>query len=138
MESLKPDARFIGRISEALERGRMARSVILFGHSPKCLELTIAAAAKILVGGELLNTFAVWPTGKSRQISLAAIRAVLGKLHLSSLGGGRRVALIHGADRLHQSAANAMLKTLEEPPDGAFFLLSARRRCDVLGTIASR
>ncbi|MDR0340488.1 MAG: hypothetical protein LBH53_02940, partial [Puniceicoccales bacterium] len=48
------------------------------------------------------------------------------------------VALIHGADRLHRSAANALLKTLEEPPPGVLLLLTAQRIGDVLPTIRSR
>jgi DNA polymerase-3 subunit delta' len=50
----------------------------------------------------------------------------------------RKVVVIEGADDMPAAAANSLLKTLEEPPSGTVFLLSARSACGVLPTIASR
>ncbi|CAH0533037.1 DNA polymerase III subunit delta' [Vibrio stylophorae] len=52
--------------------------------------------------------------------------------------GGQRVIVIEGADRLGESAANALLKTLEEPPANCQFILLAERQNLVLPTILSR
>ncbi len=46
--------------------------------------------------------------------------------------------VIEAADDMTDAAANSLLKTLEEPPAGTVFLLSARSVCGVLPTIASR
>jgi len=50
----------------------------------------------------------------------------------------RKVVVIEGADDMPVQAANSLLKTLEEPPPGTVFILSARSVCGVLPTIASR
>jgi DNA polymerase-3 subunit delta' len=57
------------------------------------------------------------------------------------LGGGWRVVLIKPAEALtaqNDAAANALLKTLEEPPDRHLLVLTARGEADLLPTIVSR
>jgi DNA polymerase-3 subunit delta' len=63
----------------------------------------------------------------------------LGQLtHLSAHAGGRRVVLLYTAEALTISAANALLKTLEEPPEGVYFILLSHHPARVLPTIRSR
>ncbi len=52
--------------------------------------------------------------------------------------GPAKVAIIENIDRLHESARNALLKTLEEPPHGVYFVLTTQRRGAVMQTILSR
>lgn len=52
--------------------------------------------------------------------------------------GRRKVIILDGADRLRQEAANALLKTLEEPPDYAVLILVTANPSGVLDTIRSR
>ncbi len=59
-----------------------------------------------------------------------------GSMH--SMLGGWRVVLIEGADHLNSSAANALLKTLEEPAPQTMFLFSAHTRSRLPETIRSR
>ena len=47
-------------------------------------------------------------------------------LHLTPAEGGWRVVVVDGADEMNRSAANALLKILEEPPRRALLLLAAR------------
>lgn len=75
---------------------------------------------------------------KLLQIKIDAVRDVLEPLTQSSVRGGRRVVLIHPAERLNTQAANALLKMLEEPPAAVIFLLVAHNRDRVLATIKSR
>jgi DNA polymerase-3 subunit delta' len=56
-------------------------------------------------------------------IKVDAVRELRAALSLVANEGGRRVALIADAERLRTEAANALLKTLEEPPQGAAMLL---------------
>jgi len=60
----------------------------------------------------------------SRQIRIEQVRELAGELALRSHQGGARVALLLNADALNRNSANALLKTLEEPPPGAFLVLS--------------
>ena len=65
-------------------------------------------------------------------------RVVLGRSHLPPHEAERLVFIIRDADELGQSAANALLKTLEEPHSGThFILLTSRPQC-LLETIRSR
>lgn len=74
----------------------------------------------------------------SIEIKVDQIRALDGFLNLRSHRGGRRIALVHPAEEMNPNAANALLKGLEEPPAGAFFLLVSHRPARLLATIRSR
>lgn len=60
------------------------------------------------------------------------------ELSLRPLAGSRKIAVIDDADLMNDSAANALLKTLEEPPDGAILFLVASNADALLPTIRSR
>ncbi len=66
------------------------------------------------------------------------IRSVLQFLRLKPFQGRHKVAIVADAHRLRAGAANAFLKTLEEPPPGALILLLSSLRGAVLPTILSR
>src|SRR6185369_1703407 len=70
--------------------------------------------------------FVARPESKSRRIVIAQIRDLEHALQMRASGGRCKVAIISDADRLQPQAANAFLKTLEEPPkDSLLLLLSA-------------
>ncbi len=52
--------------------------------------------------------------------------------------GIKKVVILENADRMEESARNALLKILEEPPEGALFILTTERRGAVMQTILSR
>jgi DNA polymerase-3 subunit delta' len=74
----------------------------------------------------------------STEIRVDEIRALAGFVNLGSHRGGRRVAIVHPAEDMNASAANALLKSLEEPPPGAMFILVSHRPARLLPTIRSR
>lgn len=65
------------------------------------------------------------------------IRAMESWARLAPLGS-RRTVILENADRLQESARNAMLKILEEPPETVRFVLITHRRAALMATIASR
>lgn len=75
---------------------------------------------------------------KKRSIPIDEIRAMQHRLTTRPTIGARRVVIIDPADDLEKNAANALLKSLEEPPRGTFFLLVAHRVGRLLPTIRSR
>lgn len=78
-------------------------------------------------------------TGKLRaEITVDEIRKLLSFFHMSAAEGGRRVAIIDSADEMNVSAANALLKILEEPPKQALILLISHQPGRLLQTIRSR
>ncbi len=78
----------------------------------------------------------VEPDGAS--IKVDQVRGLLRSLSLVANEGGRRVGVIVPADRLRVEAANALLKTLEEPPRGATLLLVAETSQGLPRTVRSR
>lgn len=75
---------------------------------------------------------------RKRSIPIDEIRQLTHRLHTRPTLGSRRVVIIDPADDLERSAANALLKALEEPPAGTFFLLVTHRPGRLLPTIRSR
>ena len=69
---------------------------------------------------------------------IGQIRDLVAEASLAPIQAKRRVFIIFDADRLGTKAANAFLKTLEEPPSDVVFILFARMRESVLPTIVSR
>ena len=81
---------------------------------------------------------AVWPTGKMRQISVDALREFNRNVYVTAHRNGRKVFVIYEADRLNGAAANALLKTLEEPTADTSIFLVTVRPYDLLPTLRSR
>ncbi|TAE20702.1 MAG: AAA family ATPase [Candidatus Kapaibacterium sp.] len=72
------------------------------------------------------------------QIRIASIREVKKQIAMSSPQGGRRFVIISEADAMNQEAANAFLKTLEEPNAEVTIILTSSRKEQILSTILSR
>jgi DNA polymerase-3 subunit delta' len=77
------------------------------------------------------------PEDKS-SIGIDQIRALVHELSLTSYQGGGKVAVIEPANAMTDSAANSLLKTLEEPPGDALLILVADRIGRLPATIFSR
>jgi DNA polymerase-3 subunit delta' len=75
---------------------------------------------------------------KSVVIKIDQVRAVADFIVLSTHRAGHRVLLVHPAESLQPAAANALLKTLEEPPPGTLIILVSGQPARVLATIRSR
>ena len=73
-----------------------------------------------------------------RSIPIEEIRLLQHRLTTRPTLGERRVVIIDPADDLERNAANALLKSLEEPPRGTFFLLVTHRLGRLLPTLRSR
>jgi DNA polymerase-3 subunit delta' len=78
------------------------------------------------------------PESKSRRILIDQIRELERNLQMRSRLGGPKVGVIVDADRLQLNAANAFLKTLEEPPAQSHLLLLSSLPDQLLETILSR
>lgn len=74
----------------------------------------------------------------SKQISVDQVRGLGDFLGMTAHQGGRRVVIINPAEAMNVNAANALLKSLEEPPQGVLFILVAHKPQQLLPTILSR
>ena len=74
----------------------------------------------------------------SRDIKVDAVRAAIDWAHVSSSRARAKVLVIHPAEAMNEVAANALLKTLEEPPGLLRLLLTASEPDALLPTVRSR
>jgi DNA polymerase-3 subunit delta' len=75
---------------------------------------------------------------ESKQIRIEQARELSATLALASHQGGYKVAVIEPADALNWNAANALLKTLEEPPSRTVLILVAQQPSRLPATLRSR
>lgn len=143
----------------AMASGRMHHAWLLTGKAGLGKRTFALAAAHELVGGGpdpaqhpdiLLITYG--PRTKedekkrddgkafelARSIRIGQIRDVQRRLTTRPTLGARRAVIIEPADDLEPPAANALLKSLEEPPEGTTFLLVSHSPARLLPTIRSR
>ena len=135
-------------IERALQRQRLAHSLLLHGDDPATLVVLAHAIADRLLNSadapakfppsQHPDCFELRPAGKMRQISAEAVRGPIARIQVSPAVAPRKVAILHEADRLHLAAANIFLKTLEEPPANTTLLLLTDRPYALLPTIRSR
>ena len=121
-------------LRRAYEQNRLAHAYLITG-APGSGKEVLAAEVASLVNGTPANEvfsskareiFIARPESKSRRISIEQIRDLEHALQMRAANSHQKVAIISDADRLGGEAANAFLKTLEEPPkDSLLLLLSA-------------
>ena len=121
-------------LSRAHERGRLGHAYLISGPpgsgkrglASDLSNLVVAAKSDDVFISPPSGVFLAEPESKSRRIVIDQVRALEHALQMRSTNGHRKVAIIAEADRLQPQAANAFLKTLEEPPnDSLLILLSA-------------
>jgi DNA polymerase-3 subunit delta' len=78
------------------------------------------------------------PEGDSKQIVIQAVRDLAADLALTAHTKGYKVAIVAPADAMNPFAANALLKTLEEPPKRTLVLLVTSQPSRLLPTLRSR
>ena len=146
-------------ISSARERGRLAHAFLLSGANgagkeqlaARIIQLVSGAGGGFdLFGGPVVvatppldELESGWvrvlrPRMKSRRIGVEEIRNLEHTLQLAAPGGACKVGVITEADRMNDAAANAFLKTLEEPPNNTLLLLLTANPQRLLPTILSR
>jgi DNA polymerase III subunit delta' len=102
------------------------------GDCPSCRRLAAGTHPDFLI---------IAPEAQKSQISIEQVRELRRITAYPPLGGGWRVVLIKPAEALsvqNEAAANALLKTLEEPPAQHLLVLTARGEADLLPTLVSR
>jgi DNA polymerase-3 subunit delta' len=140
-------ARALGRFPAALlihdERGAGGEALALAAaqlalcraSDPPCGQ---CRDCRLLASGQHPDFLRVGPAEDSRQIRVEQIRELCEQLSLTSHGGQATVALIAPADSMNANAANALLKTLEEPRAGVTLMLLCALPSRLPATIFSR
>src|SRR3982751_2899295 len=133
-------------LSRAHERGRLGHAYLISGPPGSGKRGLASDLSNLVSGTSAPDVFASPPPGvylaepesKSRRIVIDQVRALEHALQMRSANGHRKVAIIAEADRLQPQAANAFLKTLEEPPKDSLLLLVTALPEALPDTILSR
>lgn len=140
----------ISSLKTALDNTSLSHGILLTapdgcgrGYVARCLAADYLApqggpAADAVMKLESPELLVVEGEGKSGQIPVDKIRAVRKDIYHSSLSSTGRVVWIRDAHMMAAPSANALLKVLEEPPEGAVFILTARDAASLPATIVSR
>jgi len=152
-------------LQRSLERGRLGHAYLFVGNQLAELETAARTLSKTLVcqapprqepkglpldcceaclacrkaNGDL-HPDVQWvrPESKSRVITVEQVRELLGLVHLRPAEAAYKVAVLVAADRLNVQAANAFLKTLEEPPAKSVLVLLTTDPQRLIETVLSR
>ena len=130
-------------LRKAQANDRLAHAYLITGPVGSGTREVASGLTGILVGesADPLNhpdVHIAEPESKSRRITIDQVRELERSLQMRSLRGGRKAVVIFDADRLVEGAANAFLKTLEEPPRNSHILLVSNFPELLIETILSR
>jgi DNA polymerase III subunit delta' len=133
-------------LRRAYEQNRLGHAYLISGPPGSGKKQLAAELASLANGTRVSDVFSAkareifiaQPESKSRRIVIEQIRGLEHALQMRAANGRRKVAIISDADRLQLQAANAFLKTLEEPPENSLLLLLSALPEALPETILSR
>ncbi|MBQ8128962.1 MAG: hypothetical protein IJ175_01765, partial [Clostridia bacterium] len=143
----------IPRLREEFARGEMGHAYLLTGPAGtgkksvmRLLAMTGVCREKDkpcgkcgpclrVLAGTHPDVVELTPEDKKRDIGVGPMRTLLEKAQTRAQEGGVKIFEIPDADRMNAAAQNALLKTLEEPPEGTVFLLSTSQPSKLLPTV---
>ena len=133
-------------LRRAHEQKRLAHAYLISGPPDSGKRHVAAELASTVNGTNPLDVFSAKardifvaePESRSRRIVIEQIRQLEHALRMRATNGRRKVAIIVEADRLQPQAANAFLKTLEEPPNDSLLLLLSALPEALPDTVVSR
>ena len=120
--------------------GRVASSYIFYGSDQEFIYQT----ARDFASGLEISDFDIVEIGPEArvenskdEIKIKAVRELIRQINLTPGHGKKKLAIIKEADKLNPLAANALLKTLEEPPASSTIILLSKD-LKLISTIISR
>lgn len=144
---------------EAKQKNRLSHALLFVGgcelekkHFSQCLATTLLCSHSTLQGVPCLTCHAchltkaqshpdlIWvePEEAGQMIKIDQIRGLVANMHETSMQGGWKIVIINPAHAMNTQAANALLKTLEEPSSNTLLILISDQRLRLPATITSR
>ena len=117
-----------GAPAEALLRGECCRAVAKAGKRDSGQVET----------GIVREAISVTGMGSGGKYLVGQVTAMRSEIFNTSLSAEGRAVLLYHVEKMNEESANALLKVMEEPPEGVLFLLTADSLASVLPTIRSR
>lgn len=146
------------RFSEQLQQQRLPHAILLAGARHTGLEHLALALARLLLcespsgglncgqchacdlsaSGSHGDFLWLAPEGSSRVIKIDQVREAVSFAYQTASFGAHSVIVLDPADRMNAAAANALLKSLEEPSPGTYLILTCTQLHALPATIRSR
>jgi DNA polymerase III subunit delta' len=133
-------------LERAHKKNRLAHAYLISGPAGSGKSVVAARLAAFLnkttpekvLHAQAPDVFVTEPVSRSRKIVVDQIRGLERALQLRSADNHKKIGIIRDADRMQTQAANAFLKTLEEPPQNSLLLLLTTLPEALPETIVSR
>ena len=150
LETLAGNALLKADLQQAVAEKTLSHGILLCGeegcgcgYAARCLAADYLCpqggdAARAVMEGKSSECIEIEGEGASGEIKIDRIREMRQEIFDTALSANGRVVIIYGAQHFNQASANALLKVLEEPPQGVVFLLTSSGSAAVLPTIRSR
>ncbi len=133
------------QVRERVDAGTLPHALLLIGPEgwgetalANWLALTLLGLSPNRDAATLAHPDLRWVVPDGAVIKVDAIRELVGFAQGTPQSGTRKVAVVTDAHALNVNAANALLKTLEEPPAGTHLVLTSSHPARLLPTIRSR
>lgn len=123
----------VGKLEAALTLAQAQNCLTLTGDA--CGECSACVRIK---RGDHPDVRIARPEGAGRQLKAESVRQIVNASPFRPFEGRRRVAIFVDAERMNPTAANTLLKTLEEPPPWVVLILITSNLATLLPTILSR
>ena len=117
-----------GAPAEALLRGECCRAVGKPGDRDSGRVET----------GIVREAISITGMGSGGRYLVSQVKAMRTEIFNTSLSAEGRAVLLYHVERMNEESANALLKVMEEPPEGVLFIMTADSLAGVLPTIRSR
>lgn len=98
----------------------------------------VCYSCRLMMAGNHPDFYQPEPEKGRQSLGVDAIRAIIDSVYGRARQGGVKVVWLPHAELLTEQAANALLKTLEEPPEDTYFLLGCQTPSRLLPTLRSR
>lgn len=128
-------------INSSLEKGTLPHALLFCGPKSSSKKQCAQFVTKTLLeitNWDHVDVYHLLLDKKADMHKMGPLREFLYETHFPPLEAKRRMFIIHDADFLSEPCMNALLKTLEEPIDGTYFILLCEEMGRLLPTILSR
>ncbi|WP_225639244.1 DNA polymerase III subunit delta' [Candidatus Profftia sp. (ex Adelges kitamiensis)] len=92
----------------------------------------------LIIAGNHPDLYNLHPESGKSSLGIEPVRQIIEQIYTYTQNGEAKIIYLPLAEALTESAANALLKTLEEPPENTYFFLGTRNPANLLATLRSR
>ena len=142
MLSIQSHQKLLDNFLEQKSNGTLHHSFIFRINDTILLDSFIGSVCNLLLGipvGDYAESpYVTVANIENDEVKVAQVKKIIKICELSGHNNLAKIIIIEELDHLNDSAVNALLKTLEEPPEKTFFLMFTKSFKNILDTVKSR